>query len=223
MSACCHGGCSSDKPPVDPVYRRILWIALALNAAMFLVEVFSGWNAGSASLLADAVDFFGDAANYAVSLFVLGLAAVWRSRTALAKGLAMGLYGVAVLGVTVWHLLQGTVPKAETMGLIGFMALVTNGLVAALLFAYRDGDANMRAVWLCTRNDAIGNVAVMLAALGVFGTGTGWPDLMVAALMGVLGISGARTVIQHSLAELKAEKAPAYRPVKTATITLKRR
>jgi Co/Zn/Cd efflux system component len=235
MSACCNGGCSSDKPPVDPAYRRVLWIALVLNAGMFFVEMFSGWNAGSASLLADAVDFFGDAANYAISLFVLGLASVWRSRTAFAKGVAMGVYGVAVLGVTLWHVLQGTVPKADTMGMIGFLALATNGLVAVLLFAYRNGDSNMRAVWLCTRNDAIGNVAVMLAALGVFGTGSGWPDVAVAAFMGLLGISGARTVITHALIELREEKAGekrrekaaakagAYRAVKPSGITLTRR
>jgi Co/Zn/Cd efflux system component len=227
MSACCNGGCSSDKPPVDPAYRRILWIALVLNAGMFFVEMVSGWNAGSASLLADAVDFFGDATNYAVSLFVLGLASVWRSRTALAKGVAMGVYGVAVLAVTLWHLLQGTVPKADTMGIIGFLALAANGLVAVLLFAYRNGDSNMRAVWLCTRNDAIGNVAVMLAALGVFGTGSGWPDVCVAAFMGVLGISGARTVIMHAVAELTEEKTKekqaAYRAVKPSGITLRRR
>ncbi|NEX59911.1 cation transporter [Noviherbaspirillum galbum] len=223
MSACCNGGCSSDKPPVDPAYRRVLWIALVLNAGMFVVEMLSGWNAGSASLLADAVDFFGDAANYGVSLFVLGLAPVWRSRTALVKGAMMGLYGAGVLAVTGWHVFSGTVPKAETMGLIGMLALVTNGFVAALLYAYRNGDSNMRAVWLCTRNDAIGNVAVMLAALGVFGTGTGWPDVVVAAFMGVLGLMGARTVILHALTELRSEAKPQYRPVKARGVVLKRR
>jgi len=203
MSACCNGSCSSEKPPVDPKYRRILWIALILNALMFLVEMAGGWRAGSASLLADAVDFFGDAANYAVSLFVLGLAPVWRSRTALAKGVTMGTYGMLVLAVAAWHLARGTVPAAEAMGAIGFVALAVNGLVAVLLFAYRNGDANMRSVWLCTRNDAIGNVAVMLAALGVFGTGSGWPDLLVAGLMGMLAVRAASQVMLHARTELK--------------------
>ncbi|MEC4722244.1 cation transporter [Noviherbaspirillum sp. CPCC 100848] len=202
MSACCSGGCSSDKPPVDPTYRRILWVALAVNAGMFGVELFSGWAAGSVSLLADAVDFFGDAANYAVSLFVFGMAPIWRSRTALIKSLTMGGYGLFVLGAALWSAATGTVPAHVTMGTIGFVALLANLLVAVLLFSYRNGDSNMRSVWLCTRNDAVGNVAVMLAALGVFGTGAGWPDIVVAAIMGVLGLSAARTVITQARAEM---------------------
>jgi Co/Zn/Cd efflux system component len=208
MSACCSGGCSSTKPPVDPVYRRILWVALVVNGAMFGVELFNGWSAGSVSLLADAVDFFGDAANYGVSLFVLGLAPIWRSRSALVKGLTMGGYGLFVLGAALWNLVSGTVPSHTTMGVIGFLALLANLLVAVLLFSYRNGDSNMRSVWLCTRNDAIGNLAVMLAALGVFGTGAGWPDLVVAGIMGVLGISAAQTVIGQARSELKAQAAP---------------
>lgn len=203
MSACCSGGCSSTKPPVDPAYRRILWIALIVNAGMFAVELFSGWSAGSVSLLADAVDFFGDAGNYAVSLFVLGLAPVWRSRTAFIKGLTMGGYGTFVLCAAAWNLANGTVPEHATMGLIGFLALLANVTVAVLLFAYRNGDANMRSVWLCSRNDAIGNIAVMLAALGVFGTGSGWPDILVAAVMGMLGLSAARTVVAQARGEMR--------------------
>lgn len=223
MSACCSGGCSSDKPPVDPTYRRILWVALVVNAVMFGVELFSGWAAGSVSLLADAVDFFGDAANYAVSLFVLGMASIWRSRTALIKGLTMGGYGLFVLGAALWSAASGTVPEHVTMGSIGFVALLANLLVAVLLFSYRNGDSNMRSVWLCTRNDAIGNVAVMLAALGVFGTGAGWPDIVVAAIMGVLGLSAARTVITQARAEMKVAATPVAVQPKTVTIELKRR
>jgi Co/Zn/Cd efflux system component len=221
MSACCSGGCSSSKPPVDPAYRRILWIALVVNAAMFGIELFGGWTSGSVSLLADAVDFFGDAANYAVSLFVLGMLPVWRSRTALLKGATMGGYGLFVVGAALWNLANGTVPEATTMGTIGIIALAANVFVAILLFAYRNGDSNMRSVWLCTRNDAIGNVAVMLAALGVFGTGAGWPDIVVAMIMGFLGLSAARTVITQARGELKAQPEPA-KPV-TTTIELKRR
>jgi Co/Zn/Cd efflux system component len=177
---------------------------LLVNAAMFAVELAGGWHAGSVSLLADAVDFFGDAANYGLSLFVLALAPVWRSRTALIKGGTMGTYGLFVLATAAWNVFHGVTPEPLTMGVIGFLALAANLLVAGLLYAYRNGDANMRSVWLCTRNDAIGNVAVMLAALGVVGTGTAWPDLAVAAVMGVLGLSAARSVIGQARRELAA-------------------
>lgn len=203
MSDCCSGGCSAGKLSVDRRYRRILWIALVVNAAMFGVELAGGLRADSVSLLADAVDFLGDAANYAVSLFVLALAPVWRSRTAMIKGVTMGSYGLFVLGQAAWHAAAGTIPEAATMGKIGFMALAANLTVAVLLFACRNGDANMRSVWLCTRNDAIGNVAVMLAALGVSGTGSGWPDILVAAVMGVLGLTAAKAVIAQAYGELK--------------------
>jgi Co/Zn/Cd efflux system component len=219
MADCCSGGCSNDKPPVDPAYRRILWIALAVNAAMFGVELVGGWAAGSVSLLADAVDFFGDAANYGISLFVLGMAPVWRSRTALVKGATMGVYGVFVIGTALWRLALGTVPEAATMGAIGFAALAANGLVALLLFAYRNGDSNMRSVWLCTRNDAIGNVAVLLAALGVWQAGSGLPDLFVAGVMGVLGLTAARSVILQARAEMDAAVVTAPTPI----VELKRR
>jgi Co/Zn/Cd efflux system component len=207
MSACCSGGCSSEKPPVDRRYRRILSIALFVNAAMFVVELAGGWNAGSVSLLADAVDFFGDAANYGLSLFVLALAPIWRSRTALIKGLTMGGYGVFVLSTATSNLSKGIVPEPATMGAIGFLALLANLSVAVLLFTYRNGDSNMRSVWLCTRNDAIGNVAVMLAALGVFGTGSGLPDIIVAGVMGFLGLSAAKAVVSQARGELKAAGA----------------
>jgi Co/Zn/Cd efflux system component len=206
MSDCCASACSPEKPPIDPRYRRILWIALFVNASMFFVELAGGWHAGSVSLLADAIDFFGDAANYGLSLFVLALAPVWRSRTALFKGLTMGGYGIFVLASAVWSLAHGVLPKASTMGIIGGIALLANLSVAALLFAYRNGDANMRSVWLCTRNDAIGNMAVMVAALGVFGTQSSWPDIVVAAIMGVLGLTAAYSVISQARSELKATR-----------------
>lgn len=223
MSACCTGGCSSNKPPVDAKYRRILWIALCVNAVMFVIELFGGIRSGSVSLFADAVDFLGDAANYGVSLFVLGLAPIWRPRTAALKGVTMGGYGVFVLAAAVWNFTNGTVPTPETMGAIGALALTSNLGVAFLLYAYRNGDSDMRSVWLCSRNDAIGNVAVMLAALGVFGTGSGWPDVVVACIMGLLGITAARTVVRHALAEMR-KKAP-HSQAKPAThaIELKRR
>lgn len=204
MSDCCNDACATGAPPPDGRYRNILWIALVLNAAMFCIELAGGLHASSASLLADAVDFFGDAANYGVSLFVLSLAAAWRSRTALVKGVTMGAYGIFVLAQSAWHAATGTLPEASTMGKIAFLAACVNLLVAVLLYAFRNGDANMRSVWLCTRNDVIGNFAVMLAAWGVAATGTGWPDVAVAVVMGLLGLSAANTVIAHARAELKA-------------------
>ncbi|MDB5854804.1 MAG: cation transporter [Herminiimonas sp.] len=220
MSDCCSGGCASDKPPVDTKYRLILWIALVVNLSMFGVEIISGWRSGSSALLADAVDFMGDSLNYLTSLVVLGMPLLWRSRTALVKGATMGAYGLFVLGATAWHFATATVPKAETMGAVALLAFAANGVVALLLFAYRNGDSNMRAVWLCTRNDVIGNFAVMLAALGVAGTGSGWPDIAVASVMGVLGLTAARSVIVHARTELAAATPSTDRPL---TVEFKRR
>ena len=187
----------------SPRFRRALWIALIVNAGMFCVEFAAAWQAQSVSLLADAVDFLGDAANYGISLWALAMGALWRSRTALLKGLTMGGYGIFVLVQAVLTAMQGGVPDAKVMGVVGLLALVANLGVATLLYAWREGDANMRSVWLCSRNDAIGNVAVLLAAAGVFGLGAAWPDLLVAVLMGVLGLTSAYTVISQALGELK--------------------
>jgi Co/Zn/Cd efflux system component len=198
---CCAHSCTP-KAAQDPRYRRALWIALLVNALMFGVEIVGGVQSASTSLLADAVDFFGDSANYGVSLLVLSMAAIWRSRAALLKGLCMGAFGLFVLAKTAWSITAGVVPEPATMGAVGLLALCANLAVAGLLFAYRSGDANMRSVWLCTRNDAIGNVAVMLAAAGVFGSGSGWPDWLVAALMGALALNAAFSVVRHARAEM---------------------
>jgi Co/Zn/Cd efflux system component len=144
---------------------------------MFAAEIAAGVAAGSASLQADALDFLGDAANYAISMGVAGMALNWRARAALAKGATLFALGVWVIGRTAAHAYLGTLPKAEVMGIVGVLALATNGGVALMLYRFRLGDANMRSVWICLRNDAIGNLAVLLAAVGVFGTGTGWPDV----------------------------------------------
>ncbi len=183
-------------------YRKILWVALAVNFAMFAVEIGAGLRAGSVSLLADSLDFLGDAGNYAISLWVLGLGVVLRARAAQFKALSMLLFGLGVLAAAVWQLLQGEVPNAPTMGVVGSLALLANVGVAALLYAYREGDSNMRSVWLCTRNDALGNLAVLLAALGVFGTGSAWPDLLVAVIMASLAISAAIQVLRQARGEL---------------------
>ena len=204
MSASCCHGCHQDDPQRgNPAYRRILWAVLAINAVMFAVEIGAGFVAGSASLQADALDFFGDAANYAISLMVVGMALRYRATAALAKGATMGLFGLWVLGTVVWHAVHGTLPSAFTMGAVGFTALAANAASFGLLWAYRGGDANMRSAWICTRNDVLGNLAVLLAALGVFGTGTGWPDIIVAATMAALSLQGATIVVRQSLAELR--------------------
>jgi len=210
MSAsCCSNASCSAPPPVDPRYRTALWVALVLNAVMFAVELGGSWTSGSVSLLADAIDFFGDAGNYAISLAVLGMAAATRTKAALFKAACMGAFGVFVLGKALWNLHAGIPPEPATMGIIGFGALAVNGGVALMLYRFRSGDANMRSVWICSRNDALGNVAVMLAALGVFGTGSAWPDLLVAAVMGVLALGGSWTVLRHAREELRAETAAA--------------
>jgi Co/Zn/Cd efflux system component len=170
---------------------------------MFVVEIGAGLAAGSASLQADALDFLGDAANYGISLVVAGMALNYRATAALAKGATMILFGLWIIGVLIWHAIHGTLPSAFTMGAVGFAALVANAASFGLLWAYRGGDANMRSAWICTRNDVLGNLAVLLAALGVFGTGTGWPDIIVAAIMGALALQGAAIVVRQSLLELR--------------------
>jgi Co/Zn/Cd efflux system component len=202
-SCCSHGHQHHDTNRNNPGYRRVLWAVLAINAAMFLVEIAAGVAAGSASLQADALDFFGDSANYAISLFVIGMALRYRAMAALGKGISMGLFGLWVLGVVVWHLSHGTLPSAIAMGAVGIAAFAANAASFALLWAYRAGDANMRSAWICTRNDALGNLAVLAAALGVFGTGTGWPDLTVAVIMAGLALQGAWTVIRQSVGEMR--------------------
>jgi len=187
----------------DSTYRKILWIALAINAGMFLFEIIAGLAAGSASLQADALDFLSDTANYAVSLFVIGSTLQSRAKASLLKGSAMGLFGLWVAGATLWHAIFRTLPEAETMGLVGIIALASNGAVLAMLWAYRKGDSNMRSVWICSRNDVLGNLTVLLAALGVFGTGTGWPDIIVAATMAGLALHGAWQIVRHAQSELR--------------------
>lgn len=202
MAGCCESGCAAPRAAVSPRYRRALWIALVINAVMFVVEIVGGLKAGSVSLLADAVDFAGDAANYGLSLTVLSMGLMWRARAAFVKGATMATFGVFVIAKTLWAAYAGVPPEAFTMGAIALLALAANASVAALLYAYRDGDADMRSVWLCSRNDAIGNVAVLLAAVGVFGTGSRWPDLLVAAVIAALAISAGRAVMRQARGEL---------------------
>jgi Co/Zn/Cd efflux system component len=200
MSASC---CEHNPPPtISPRYRKILWIALLSNFAMFGVEIYSGLTSGSVSLLADSVDFFGDGVNYGISLWVLGMTLATRAKASLLKAITMALFGVWILGSALWHAVIGTLPDASTMGAIGLLALLVNVAVAVLLYRYRNGDSNMRSVWLCTRNDAIGNIVVIIAAVGVFGTSSGWPDLVVALIMASLALTSAWQIIRSARSEL---------------------
>lgn len=203
--SCCQSACRSAKSLNEPRWRRALWIALALNAAMFGVEMLAGSAADSRALQADALDFLGDAANYAISLLVAGMTLAWRSRAALAKGVTLAALGSWIMVAAIMAALGAAAPQPATMGIVGFLALATNAGVAVMLYQFRTGDANMRSVWICSRNDAIGNIAVMAAALGVFGTGTAWPDLIVAALLASLGISGGVQIVRQALQEMRVD------------------
>lgn len=204
---CCASACGTTQSLNDPRWRKVLWVALGLNATMFAVELVAGTLAHSRSLQADALDFLGDAANYAISLGVAGLALRWRARTALIKGVTILIFGVAVLGSALWGLVNGSSPDPIAMGAVGFLALLVNVSVALMLYRYRTGDANMRSVWICSRNDAINNLLVIGAGLAVLWSGSGLPDLLVAFAMAALGISGGWQIVRQSMAELKAAPA----------------
>ncbi|NQV84893.1 MAG: cation transporter [Rhodospirillales bacterium] len=201
MSACCD----HDTPKSPPIgaYRRVLWVVLVINAAMFAVEIIAGVWGRSVALQADALDFLGDSATYAITLIVIGMSLRWRAGAAMLKGLAMTGFGCWVAGATIVHLMRGTVPDFAVMGSIGLLALVANVISAGLLFRHRDGDSNMRSVWLCSRNDAIANVAVIGAASGVWVSGAGWPDLAVAAVIAGLALSSGAQVILLARGELR--------------------
>lgn len=199
MAGCCEHDAKFDGVSDD--YKRRLWVVIALNATMFIVEMTAGHLAKSQALQADALDFAGDALTYGISLAVIGASVRARTNAALFKGISLLLMGLWVFGSTVYRVFYVGVPTAEIMGLVGFLALLTNLASVLLLVRYKDGDANIRSVWLCSRNDAIGNVAVMFAALGVWGTATGWPDLIVATIMAGLFLSSAFQIVRQALAE----------------------
>ena len=199
MTGCCDHDVRFEG--VSAAYKRRLWLVIAINAAMFAVEMSAGKAAQSQALKADALDFLGDALTYGLSLAVIGMSLRVRATAALVKGISLMAMGLWVLGTTLYRVLYTGVPEAEIMGLIGFLALGANLASVLLLMAYKDGDANVRSVWLCSRNDAIGNVAVMLAALGVWGTASGWPDLIVAGLMAALFVNSSVQIIRQSLQE----------------------
>lgn len=205
--ACCNH-CEIDAAAVG-AYRRVLWVVIAINATMFVVEMAGGLIAGSVSLQADALDFLGDSATYGISLLVLGMSLRWRAGAALIKGTSMGLFGLWVIGATAYHALFPGLPSAPIMGGIGTAALIANMTSALLLYRHRQGDANMRSVWLCSRNDAVSNLAVILAASGVWATETGWPDLIVGAVMAALALSSSYQVIRQARGEWTGAAAAA--------------
>lgn len=208
MSAgCC--GTSVKFEGLSADYKRRLWLVIAINAAMFFVEMGAGALAGSQALQADALDFAADAATYGISLSVIGASVRTRSTAAIAKAASLTLMGLWVLGSTAYQILIIGVPRAEVMGVVGFMALAANLASVLILVRYKDGDANVRSVWLCSRNDAIGNVAVMLAAVAVWATATKWPDLAVAALMAGLFLYSSAKILQRSFAEMRDGKISA--------------
>ncbi len=201
MVGCCSSNVKFDG--LDATYKRILWVVIGINGVMFLVEMSTGFLAGSQALKADALDFLGDTVTYAITLLVIGKALVWRSRAALLKGVSLGLMGVWVLGSTAYQVLSSDIPQAQMMGSIGLLALVANLSSVLLLLKYRNGDANVRSVWLCSRNDAIGNLAVIIAASGVWATNSGYPDLIVAAGIASLFLWSSFQIVQQSLGELR--------------------
>ena len=200
--SCCQTPEPNQNPHNNPRWRAILWIALVANAAMFVVEIIAGAAADSRALQADALDFFADAANYAISLGVAGMALASRAKAALLKAATMLAFGLWVVGSAIYGLIGGSNPEPQAMGMIGALALFVNVIVAVMLFRYREGDANMRSAWICSRNDALGNIAVLGAALGVFGTGQAWPDLLVASVMAALALWGAAIIFRQARHEL---------------------
>lgn len=191
---------------LSPDYKRRLWLVIAINATMFLVEMGAGALAGSQALQADALDFLGDATTYGISLAVIGTPIQVRARAAILKAISLTAMALWVLGSTAYHVLILGVPRAEIMGTIGVLALAANVASVLILVRYKDGDANVRSVWLCSRNDAIGNIAVMIAALAVWGTATKWPDLLVAATMAGLFLTSSTQILRQSFREMRGAR-----------------
>ena len=204
MVECC--GCNVKFEGLSDDYKRRLWIVIAINAGMFAVETAGGHLAGSQALQADALDFLGDALTYGITLAVIGASIAVRARAALFKGMTLSLMGLWVFGATAYHVLILDVPRAELMGAVGFLALAANVTSVLLLAKYKDGDANVRSVWLCSRNDALGNIAVMFAAFAVWITASKWPDLIVAAVMAGLFLWSSAQILRQAIGELRGAR-----------------
>jgi Co/Zn/Cd efflux system component/copper chaperone CopZ len=192
-----------DLSHITPAYKRALWIVVGLNLGYGLVEIVGGFLAGSQALKADALDFLGDGLITFLGLLAIGWSLLWRARSALIQGLFLGLLGLGVVASTIYRMIVQLPPEAELMGLFGIVALVVNVLAAAVLIPHRTGDANVRAVWLFSRNDAIGNAAVVVAAGLVTWTGTVWPDLVVALVIAGLFLHSSWSIIRDARADLR--------------------
>lgn len=204
---CCGHAVKFDGLSAD--YKRRLWLVIAINAGMFAVEMGAGALAGSNALQADALDFLADSVTYGISLAVIGASVRTRAWAAIGKAASLSGMSLWVLAMTAYHVLIAGVPRAEVMGSVGLLALAANVASVLLLMRYKDGDANVRSVWLCSRNDAIGNVAVMIAASAVWATGTKWPDLIVAALMAGLFFYSSVRILQQSVEEIRHRRSHA--------------
>ena len=188
---------------ITPQYRRALWIVIALNVGYGIIETAGGFFAGSQALKADALDFLGDGLITFLGVLAIGWSLAWRARSALIQGVFLGVLGLGVLASTIYRVFIANEPAAELMGLFGLVALIVNVLAAAVLIPHRTGDANVRAVWLFSRNDAIGNVAVVIAAILVAWSGTAWPDLVVAAAIAGLFLHSSWVIIRDALSDLR--------------------
>jgi len=203
-------GCGCGSPVAfdgaSPAYKRALRAVIALNVLGFAVVAVGSWLAASASLAANTLDFAADAATYGVSLWAIGKAVQTRSIVALAKGVSLAVMAVVVLGLSILQTFALTTPESTTMSTVGLAALAANVISALILMKYRDGDANVRSVWLCTRNDAVGNVAVVLAGVAVAWTASAWPDLLVAIGMAALFLSSSVSILRQALSELRSSR-----------------
>ncbi|MDO4431627.1 MAG: cation diffusion facilitator family transporter [Lonepinella koalarum] len=200
----CQSCCSSNQPiHQSPKYKKALWIVLILNLSMFFVEIVMGVKSGSTSLLSDSLDFLGDSANYLISLIVLPMALSYRAKASMVKGITMGVFGLFILITTIYRAFYGEIPSYSEMSIVGFLALLVNVSAVLILLKFRDGDSNVRSVWVCSRNDAIGNVAVILAGIAVYFFGSKYPDLIVAFVLAFLALQASQEIIKRAWAELK--------------------
>ncbi len=200
--SCCSGGVPVFDG-VEPRYKRVLWTVIGINGLMFFAEMFAGHVAGSQALKADALDFLADTVTYGLSLAVIGASMKTRAVAALSKGVSLSAMSLWVFGSTVYQTLVLGVPRAELMGAIGMLALAANLASVLLLMRYKEGDANVRSVWLCSRNDAIGNVIVVIAALTVWGTASAWPDLAVAGVMAAIFLTSSVQILRQAWMEYR--------------------
>lgn len=203
MVGCCDHDHIDQEALKVTSFRRVLWLALVINAIMFVAEFSSAFFAGSVSLQADALDFLGDTVTYALTLMALGFSLQVRAKVALFKGISLGVLGLWVYGQMFYYLLNDQIPSYEIMGVMGIIAFLANLFSAVLLYRYRVGDSNMQSVWLCSRNDAIGNLAIIVAASGVFATGSGWPDFAVATIMASLSVTASYRIIKLATQEMR--------------------